>query len=187
MRQPPTQIRFLALVACVCAAALASPSSALAARACESANATPAHASTRVVVRATVCLLNAERARFGLHPLRLNKQLSSAARRHSHDMARRKYFLHDTLGGGSFLDRIQRTGYLRGARRWTVAENLAWATLAKAAPRGVTAMWMNSPGHRANILYPSFREVGIGVAGGAPIRGISSPGATYTTDFGVKS
>ena len=45
---------------------------------------------------------------------------------------------------------------------------------------------MNSPGHRANILSPSFREIGIGVAYGAPVAGAGTPAATYATDFGRK-
>jgi uncharacterized protein YkwD len=136
-------------------------------------------------VRATLCTLNAQRERYGLAPLRLNKQLSRAARRHARDMVRRRYFGHDSLGGGSFVDRIRHSGYLNGARSWTVGENLAWGTHRSSAPRAITSMWMNSPGHRANILNASFREVGIGLAIGAPGAG-GGPAATYATDFGAK-
>ena len=68
---------------------------------CVSANATTAHATKRAIVRATLCALNRTRHHHGLHRLRLNKRLSRAARRHARDMARRNYFSHDTLGGGS--------------------------------------------------------------------------------------
>jgi uncharacterized protein YkwD len=186
MRQLCPHLRLLAAVVSVCATALLAPSSALAAQACESANATPAKANHRIVVRATLCVLNAARSRHGLGPLRLNRRLSKAARRHAGDMARRKYFSHDTLGGGSFLDRIRHTGYLNGAHRWMVGENLAWATDDQSAPRGVTVMWMHSPGHRANILNATFREIGIGIVPGAPARGVHAPAATYATDFGAK-
>jgi uncharacterized protein YkwD len=152
--------------------------------ACASASATPATVAKRIVVRATLCTLNAERARHGLPRLRLNKKLSVAARRHARDMVRRKYFSHDTLGGGSFVDRIRRAGYLRGANTWSVGENLAWGSHDRAAPRAITEMWMNSPGHRANILSPAFREIGIGLAIGAPAP--SGPAATYATEFGMK-
>jgi uncharacterized protein YkwD len=179
--------RLLALVAITFAIAYAAPTSAHAVHACESANATPGQASNRTIVRATLCMINAERTHFGLKPLRLNRRLSRAALRHATDMARRKYFSHDTLGGGTFLDRIRQTGYLHGANRWAVGENLAWATLDIAAPRGVTNMWMNSPGHRANILNSTFREVGIGIAAGAPVRRLHRRAATYATDFGAKS
>lgn len=173
-------------LAVVAAATLASPASALGAQACESASATPAQASKRAVVKATLCVLNAERVQRGLRPLRLNQRLSKAARRHAYDMARRKYFSHFTPDGGTFVDRIERTGYLRGARRWAVGENLAWATLNRAAPRGVTRMWMHSPGHRANILSSAFREIGIGIASGAPVHGAGRSAATYATDFGAR-
>jgi uncharacterized protein YkwD len=177
--------RFLYMCALVLVAVLVAAPSAMAVRACESANATPAQVAKRTMVRATLCTLNAQRARFGLKPLKLNKRLSRAARRHARDMVRRRYFDHDSLGGRSFVDRIRRTGYLRRARRWTVGENLAWGTHSSSAPRAITSMWMNSPGHRANILSPSFREVGIGLALGAPEAG-DGPAATYATEFGAK-
>jgi uncharacterized protein YkwD len=168
----------------VLAAALVAAPSASAARTCESAGATPAKAAKRTLVLATLCTLNAERDRFGLRALKLNKQLSTAARRHARDMVRRDYFGHDSLGGGTFVDRILRSGYLRGTRSWTVGENIAWGTYDHSVPRVITRMWMGSPGHRANILNSSFRDVGIGVAIGAP--GVTGPGATYATDFGTK-
>jgi uncharacterized protein YkwD len=93
--------------------------------------------------------------------------------------------VNSLAGGGSFIDRIRRTGYLRHARRWTVGENLAWGTHRSSAPRAITTMWMNSPGHRANILSPSFREVGIGLALGAPGANGGSA-APYATEFGGK-
>jgi uncharacterized protein YkwD len=168
----------------VLVAMLAAAPSAMAVRACESAGAMPSKLTQRTVVRATLCTLNAERDRYGLPPLKLNRKLSKAARRHARDMVRRDYFAHDSLGGGTFLDRIKRTGYLRGARSWTVGENLAWGSRERSAPRAITETWMNSAGHRANILSDSFREVGIGLATGAP--GAGGQAATYATEFGAR-
>jgi uncharacterized protein YkwD len=181
----PRRFSFTCALAVV-VAMLATAPSAMAEQACPAANAMPAQAAKRTMVRATLCTLNAQRARYDLPPLKLNNRLSKAARRHARDMVRRNYFTHDSLGGGSFVDRIRRTGYLSGAGRWTVGENLAWGTHANSAPRAITTMWMNSPGHRANILSPSFREVGIGLALGAPGKG-GGPAATYATEFGAKS
>ena len=181
------QICVLAVAALTCAVALSLPSAALGARACESANATPASAAKRTMVRATLCVLNAQRARRGLRPLRLNKRLSRAARRHARDMARRNYFDHDSLNGASFVDRIRRVGYLRGVGRWWLGENLAWGTQDRSAPRAITQMWMHSPGHRANILSRSFREVGIGLAYDAPVRMDGRVAATYATSFGARN
>jgi uncharacterized protein YkwD len=177
------RLSFLCPLAVLAATLVAAPS-AMAARACESAGATPSRVAQRTVVRATLCTLNAERDRYGLAPLKLNRKLSEAARRHARDMVRRDYFAHDSLGGGTFVDRIKRSGYLRGAHRWTVGENLAWGSHKRSAPRAITEMWMNSAGHRANILSGSFREVGIGLAIGAP--GAGGPAATYATDFGSR-
>ena len=50
----------------------------------------------------------------------------------------------------------------------------------------IMRLWMNSPGHRANILNGSFREIGIGVAYDAPVAGGGKPVGTYTTDFGAR-
>jgi uncharacterized protein YkwD len=165
--------------------AMASASSAVAAQACPSASATPAQAGKRAIVRATLCTINAERSSHGLDPLRLNARLSRAAAGHAGDMERRNYFSHDSLGGASFVDRIRSAGYLKGARSWTVGENLAWGSRGRSTPLTVTEMWMNSPGHRANILNSTFREIGIGVAFGSPVSS-SAPAATYATDFGAR-
>jgi uncharacterized protein YkwD len=79
------------------------------------------------------------------------------------------------------VDRIRRSGYLRGARSWTVGENIAWGSGSRSSVRAIVNAWMNSSGHRANILSRSFRAVGIGIAYRTPA---NTGGATYTTDFG---
>jgi uncharacterized protein YkwD len=152
--------------------------------ACSGANASASKVSNRTLVRATLCVLNAERARRDLGPLRLNRKLSAAARGHSLAMARDKFFSHDSLGGATFVDRIRRTGYLTGARSWYVGENIAYGSGGRSSPRSIGTAWMHSPPHRANILSKSFREIGIGLALGTPV---GSGGATYTTDFGQRS
>ena len=152
-----------------------------AAGACSSANASVKTASKRALVRATLCELNVQRAHRGLRPLRLNRHLSAAARAHSAAMARRHFFSHNSLNGASFVDRIRRTGYLRRARSWSVGENIAYGSGRLSTPRSIGRAWMNSSGHRANILSQSFRAIGIGIAAGTPNGG---GGATYTTDFG---
>jgi uncharacterized protein YkwD len=169
-----------ALVAALMFLLVAAPS-ASAAGACSSANASTKTASKRALVRATLCVLNAERAKHRLAPLRLNRRLSSAARGHSRAMAERHFFSHDSPSGASFLDRIRRTGYLDGARSWSVGENIAYGSGRLSTPASIGQAWMNSSGHRANILSSSFRSIGIGIAAGTPSGG---GGATYTTDFG---
>jgi uncharacterized protein YkwD len=172
-----------ALAAALALLAVAAPT-ASAAGPCASANASAADASKRALVRATLCVLNAERVRHNLRPLRLNRKLSAAARRHSRAMAKRRFFSHNSLSGASFVDRIRRTGYLSGARSWAVGENIAYGSGSRSTPRSIGTAWMNSPGHRANILSSSYSAIGIGVARGTPVGG---GGATYTTDFGRRS
>src|SRR3989337_1669908 len=86
--------------------------SASAAGACQAANASVSQVSKRALVRATLCVVNSQRTRNNLAPLRLNRQLSEAAQRHSRAMARRRFFSHTSLSGASFVDRIRSTGYL---------------------------------------------------------------------------
>jgi uncharacterized protein YkwD len=102
-------------------------------------------------------------------------------------MAKHNYFDHNSLSGATFIDRIRRVGYLAGARSWTVGENLAWGAGERATPSAIVQAWMNSPGHRANILSGSFREIGLGVAYDAPVGGGLHPAGTYATDFGARS
>lgn len=97
-------------------------------------------------------------------------------------MIARGYFDHQGGDGSRPLDRIRRTGYLRGARRWIVGENLAWGTEDWSTPRRIVRAWMASRGHRANILQARYREVGLAALAAAPLPGVQ--GATQVTEFG---
>jgi|SRR5918996_4388079 uncharacterized protein YkwD len=178
MRQSPPA---LALAAALALALVAAPA---ASAACRNAGATPENATQRTLVRATLCVLNAKRASHDLNALRLNRRLSTAARRHSRAMVRERFFSHDSPNGASFVDRIRATGYLEGAQSWRLGENIAYGSGSRATTRSIARAWMNSPGHRANILSEAFREIGIGIASGTPV---GTSGATYTTDFGRRS
>ena len=130
--------------------------------------------SIRAARQATLCLLNVERRKHGLRPLRENRKLDRAAAGHSRAMVHHHYFDH-----GDFVGRIRRAGY----SGFTLGENIAWGSLQYSTPRSIVNMWMHSAGHRANILRAKFTQIGIGIAPGAPERGVSDA-ATYTTDFG---
>ena len=171
----------LALAAALSLTLAAAPA---ASAACANAGASTESATNRVLVRATLCVLNAQRARHDLGALRLSLKLSTAARRHSRAMVRERFFSHTSPSGATFVDRIRATGYLDGAQGWSLGENIAYGSGSRSTPRSIGRAWMNSPGHRANILSPSFREIGIGIAPGTPV---GSGGATYTTDFGRRS
>jgi uncharacterized protein YkwD len=140
------------------------------------------------IERSVLCLLNRERARRSLRPLRRSPDLDRASRRHSRDMVRRGYFSHKRDGGPNFVERIRRTGYLDGVIRWTVGENIAFGGGSRSAPASLVKGWMASPGHKANILSRTFKEIGLGLATGSPYeRGASGPAVTITTDFGFRT
>ena len=132
---------------------------------------------------AILCLHNQIRAERDLPLLRENKRLRRAAVGHSRRMVADKFFDHTTPKGVTMVDRILRARYVRDDEGWSLGENLAWGTGSFGTPRGTVQAWMDSPGHRANILKRAYRELGIGVVSGVPSdRGA---GATYTANFGV--
>lgn len=103
-------------------------------------------------------LVNRERTKRGLHPLKLDLRIRQVARAHSKDMFENNYFSHISLGGLSPFDRLA-----KGGVKFTAAgENLAYAPNVELAHQGL----MGSPGHRRNILDPTFRKIGIGVIEG---------------------
>ena len=177
---PEIHVRRFALAA-FAALALIPTATASAAAPCAGADLVPTVANAAQVRQATLCLLNVERTSRGRQPLRANSGLALAGRRHARDMVRRRYFAHASRSGSGFDDRIRSAGYLRGARGATIGENLGWGSGTLASPKAIVRAWMASPGHRANILRPAFREVGIAVVARTPGgRG----GATYATEFG---
>jgi uncharacterized protein YkwD len=155
--------------------------------ACAGANAN-AGANPRHASAATLCLLNKQRKAHGLRPFRVHGALRKAATGHSRDMARRNFFSHTAPGNVTFADRIKRARY-RPRGGWSIGENIAWGSGHLATPASIVRAWMNSPGHRANILDRGFRTIGIGVARGVPYAAsaaVDRTGALYTTDFGSK-
>lgn len=134
---------------------------------------------------AVLCLLNQQRSSRGLGKLRGNTKLRRAAARHSRNMAENNFFDHVSPGGSTPMERVKAAGYLTGASSWTVGENIAWGEQHLSTPGEIVESWLDSPGHKANILNRRFRHVGIGVALGAPAG--RAGGATYTTAFGKRA
>ena len=173
-------------VAAACVIALSACASSAHA-ACAGANAIPSAANAAKVRRATLCLLNKQRRAHGLRTLRENGKLRSAAANYSRLMVKLGFFDHTSPTGSTMQSRITATHYLDGAGSWSIGENIAYGTGPYGTPRSIVRGWMHSPGHRANILNGTFRDIGIGVATGAPIRrGATARGGTYTTDFGYR-
>jgi len=103
-------------------------------------------------------LVNEERVRHGLKPLRWDERLAEAGRRHAEEMFRLSYFAHESPVTGQPVNRARAAG----AQFIVLGENLAYAPSTEIAHKGL----MESPGHRANIMSPMFGRVGIGVVRG---------------------
>ena len=143
----------------------------------------PTPDNVELVRAAILCLHNQIRAERDLPLLRENPRLRRAASAHSSDMVSRGFFEHTTPDGVTMVERIMATRYASPRVGWAIGENLAWGTGNLATPRAIMKAWMDSPGHRANVVKRAYREIGIGVVTGVPSdRGT---GATYTADFGV--
>ena len=102
-----------------------------------------------------VDLVNTERIQRGLRPLTLNWQLARVARYKSEDMDRNNYFSHQSPTYGSPFDMLRSFGIQYSA----AAENIAYG---QSTAQSVMNSWMNSTGHRANILNSNFTEIGVG-------------------------
>lgn len=107
--------------------------------------------------------INEERVANHLAPLKRAHDLNAVAREHSRDMLVRNYFDHRTPEGWGLKDRIER-GNVTNWRR--IAENIASSRSCARfdAVKLAVQNWMNSPGHRQNILDPQLQETGIGIA-----------------------
>ena len=150
---------------------------------CENADIAPNGGNLDEVRAAVLCLHNQVRAQRGLPLLKENAKLRSAAAGHSSDMVSRGFFEHTTPNGLTMVERIRAARYTSPRFGWALGENLAWGTGSLATPRAIMKAWMESPGHRANVVKRAYREIGIGVVAGVPSDRDS--GATYTADFGV--
>ncbi|MFE7835762.1 CAP domain-containing protein [Streptomyces sp. NPDC057474] len=128
-------------------------------------------AGLRRTAAEVITLTNAERAGAGLPPLSPDPLLTNAAQAHSTDMVARAFYAHTSPDGGEPWHRAAAAG----STRRSIGENIACGQRSAAE---VVLGWMNSPGHRANILKPGFTHIGIGFAGGG------AAGTYWTQLFG---
>jgi uncharacterized protein YkwD len=156
-----------------------------AAQNCANTDVLPAPENVELVRAAVLCLHNQIRAQHGLPLLKDNAKLRKAAAGHASEMVEDGYFDHASSDGDTFVDRILGAGYAKRTDGWSLGENLAWGTGEESTPADVMAAWMNSAGHKGNILKRSYREIGIGVRLGVPSD--SEVGATFTAEFGAKA
>jgi uncharacterized protein YkwD len=164
----------------------AAPANAAASAPCGHSTAAPAQLSLHEMRTSELCLINRVRAHYDLHPLSFNAPLRDSATGHSDSMVIHDYFAHEGPGG-PIDSRVSRAGYLSRARAFTVGENIGGGHGRRyGSPMAVFEGWMHSPPHRANILDPTYRDIGIGVVRGFPL-GANAGSATYTVDFGARS
>ena len=104
-----------------------------------------------------VDLVNIERAKAGLNPLTLDSSISNVATKKSQDMIDNNYFSHNSPTYGSPFDMLKKFGISYK----TAGENIA---MGQKTPKEVVNAWMNSEGHRKNIMNPNFSKIGVGVA-----------------------
>jgi uncharacterized protein YkwD len=124
-------------------------------------------------------LINQERADRGLPALSLNTSLRQAARRHSEDMACSDNFSHTGSDGSTLSSRVRDAGY---SYSW-VAENIAGSSSSSFSAQSVVSMWMNSTGHKKNILSANAVHIGIGFSY-AGDKNSGDLDAYYTANFG---
>ncbi|MGI6562876.1 MAG: SafA/ExsA family spore coat assembly protein [Clostridia bacterium] len=123
-------------------------------------------------VNEVIRLVNVERQKNGLKPLTSNWELSRVAQYKSQDMANKGYFSHQSPTYGSPFDMMRNFGI----RYSSAGENIAYGY---STPAQVMNGWMNSPGHRANILNASFTQIGVGIA-------TNSKGTKYWTQMFIR-
>ena len=124
---------------------------------------------------AMLARVNAERATAGRPPLVLDPRLNEAAQGHAEDMLRRSYYNHDSPEGATPGDRVRKSGY----NPHIVAENIARGPLTVGE---AVDNWMQSREHRANLLQPALRDLGVGIAVGRNSVGYT---VLWVQDFGA--
>jgi uncharacterized protein YkwD len=145
---------------------------------CRGAGARTARASRARLRSALLCLINRERARRGIRPLRHDRRLARAATRHARDMVRRRYFGHQRAGGPDLQARLARARW-RG-RAW--GETIAYGCGAGGSARATVRRWMASAGHNAILLSGRYGRGGPAIVKRAPVR--CRGGATWVLDVG---
>jgi uncharacterized protein YkwD len=155
------------------------------ASACRGASRGPGALSVDDTRHAVTCLINRQRARYGMRRLRGSPSLGVAAQVHSDAMASMNFFSHDG-DDGTPASRAQAAGYTAGARNWGLGENLEWGSGKAASPRSIVRGWMHSAVHRTVLLSRRFRHIGVGVTKGSPMSPDVQNAAVFTADFGYR-
>ena len=164
-RRPPGLILVAAAVAGACLVALFTGSAvSRAAPGCAHADDTRAQASLSELAKATVCLINRERADRDKHRLDDNAKLRTAAKGHTETMLKKDCFKHRCPDEPSLDRRLRKSGYLRHAVSWRYAEDIGCAL----RPRRMVELFMRDKFNRRNLINAKYRDVGVGTGRGVP-------------------
>jgi uncharacterized protein YkwD len=152
---------------------------------CPGADAQPGAIGVNDYATSLLCVVNEQRRHFGRHDLAPQRNLRRAASRHASEMVTGGYFAHTSPDGVTFVDRLARASFIPSSGRWRAGENLAAGRGTEGTPAAIATAWMNSKGHRRNMLEPGYSMVGIGVVRGWPAPGIGqSNSVTIDMDLG---
>jgi uncharacterized YkwD family protein/spore coat assembly protein SafA len=132
----------------------------------------PSNSDVKLQENEVIKLVNVQRSKVGLPALKANWQVCRVARYKSQDMINKNYFSHTSPTYGSPFKMMETFG----VRFSAAGENIAYG---QKTPAAVMVSWMNSPGHRSNILSPTYTEIGVGLAK-------SSNGTCYWTQMFLK-
>jgi uncharacterized YkwD family protein/spore coat assembly protein SafA len=133
----------------------------------------PSIDNVKTLEQQVIDLVNKQRAASGLSRLTANWELCRVARYKSQDMINKNYFAHQSPTYGSPFDMMEAFGIRFSAG----GENIAYG---QRTPQEVMNAWMNSPGHRSNIMSPTYNQIGVGVAK-------TSSGTYYWTQMFIKT
>jgi uncharacterized protein YkwD len=175
------------ILSALAAVAMLGIAPASAAAACADQDTEAAELSEFQIELSVTCLVNERRSDNGIGRVRDNTRLRHAAVSHSQAMVSQGFFSHSSLNGKSFVDRIESSGYMRGARSWLVGENLVWGSGELSTPARLVDAWMESPAHRANLLRGRFKEIGIGVKHGTPNNASEQNGVVVSSEYGFRA
>ena len=134
--------------------------------------------SKRAAASAMFCLINQERRKRGIAPLRHDAKLAKVAGRHAKHMVRYSFTGHRSPKSGGLVKRVKRARVFRKSRAFSVGENLGWG----GTPFAINRAWMRSAIHKKATLYRSFTKMGVGVVKGLP-HGNKRRSLTYVVTF----
>lgn len=130
------------------------------------------------------CLVNYARSQGGLKPLRSSAALFEAGQLRLAASIRCNTLSHDACGE-PFEAVFRRSGYLKGAVHYVLGENLGWGQGELGSPRALMEAWLRSPPHRANLLRPVYRELGVAVLASDSFLGYRGV-RLWATEFGSR-